>query len=594
MNLFLSRFINCYQWINRRIPMIAIKKRSRLAFFFLLLIFITGILLGALTGSTADRRFEDYTEQFAREQLSQNTLNLHYTLADPSASGIRDYQVSLGEVTTNPDAFFVTLENEREKLLSFRYESLSDDNQLTYDILKLYFDTELSDDNQYYLMEVLSPSLGIQAQLPLLLAEYTFRTKQDVQDYYCLLKNVPSYFDSIIAFETEKSKRGYFMSDKTADRVIDQCRSFLSSSDNYMHTVFKEKIAQAAFFTDEEKASCIELHRKLMEQCVTPAYQSLITALTRLKGSGQNQNGLYYLGGGRAYYTYLIRSSCGIYDSIEELQTRLGQQLNDDYQKIRTLISQKPSLATALLSDSSAGDLSPEQILTSLQQNMQKDFPGTEPVSYEIKYVHEGLKEHLSPAFYLTPPIDTGSPNLIYLNPDASLHGIELYTTLSHEGFPGHLYQTQYFMRENASLIRHLLNMPGYVEGWATYIESYAYEYGSSDPDLGRLLWLGRSMNLCIYSLLDIGIHYHGWTLEKVTDFLADLGISDGNTCREIFQCIIEDPANYLKYYGGCLQFMDLREQAAAMDDFHLVDFHRNILETGPCQFPVLEEQVLH
>ena len=52
----------------------------------------------------------------------------------------------------------------------------------------------------------------------------------------------------------------------------------------------------------------------------------------------------------------------------------------------------------------------------------------------------------MSPAFYLTPPIDTGSPNLIYLNPDSRLRGIELYTTLAHEGFPGHLYQSQFFL----------------------------------------------------------------------------------------------------------------------------------------------------
>ena len=190
-------------------------------------------------------------------------------------------------------------------------------------------------------------------------------------------------------------------------------------------------------------------------------------------------------------------------------------------------------------------------------------------------------------------PVDTGSPNLIYLNPNSDLHGIELFTTLAHEGFPGHLYQTQYFMNENPNLIRHLFGMSGYIEGWATYIESYAYQYGSSSEDLGRLLWLGRSMNLCIYSLLDIGIHYHGWTLQKVTEFLASLGITDVNTVQEIFQVIIEDPSNYLKYYGGCLQFMDLKEAASADEDFTLSDFHQRILETGPCQFPILEEYVL-
>ena len=518
-------------------------------------LFLAGIWLGVFASQKTDREFDSYTRSLFVSQLSGSTLSLHYTLADPAAWDLDRQEVSLGSaVAEDPAALRSFLENSRSLLESFPYESLSRENQLTYDILHLFFDTELSAENEYILAEVLSPALGIQAQLPSLLAEYTLRSEKDVIDYLNLLRDIPSYFETIIDFEKEKADRGYFMSDATADRIIDQCSDFISSGDNnYLNAVFSENLEQVPGLDETQKENSLRLHRDAVKHYVLPAYENLISALTSLKGSGTNENGLYYLSGGRAHYTYLLKSSCGIYDSVEELQTRLANQLLADYKEIRAILEENPSLAASLLQENSQSGRTPEQILSSLQEQIKKDFPEISDVAYEVKYIHEDLKEHLSPAFYLTPPIDTGSPNLIYLNPDSRLRGIELYTTLAHEGFPGHLYQSQFFLSKDHPAVRHTLNMGGYVEGWATYIESYAYLYGSENQQLGRLHWLNRAMNLCLYSLLDIGIHYYGWTCEKAAKYLENFGGSDRAVCRGIFQIIVEDPANYLKYYGGCL-----------------------------------------
>ena len=140
----------------------------------------------------------------------------------------------------------------------------------------------------------------------------------------------------------------------------------------------------------------------------------------------------------------------------------------------------------------------------------------------------------------------------------------------------------------------------GYVEGWATYVESYAAGYAApllSDKaaqDLTRLAWLNRSVNLCLYSLLDIGIHWQGWTQAQADHFLGTFGITDTSVTREIYQYIVETPANYLKYYWGYLNFSDLKsEQEEALEDaFDLKDFHRVVLEIGPVPFPVLEKYI--
>ena len=113
-----------------------------------------------------------------------------------------------------------------------------------------------------------------------------------------------------------------------------------------------------------------------------------------------------------------------------------------------------------------------------------------------------------------------------------------------------------------------------------------------ADPDLTRLLWLNRSVNLNLYCLLDIGIHYHGWDLSQLTRYVRLFGITEEDVIQEIYQYIVETPANYLKYYWGYLNFLDLKkEQESTLgDDFDLKEFHRQILEIGPVQFPVLEK----
>jgi len=565
----------------------------------LFMVFVLGLLLGRIVKSSfnsENARFEEFSDELFTQQVSGNTLNLHYTLANPASYGITDYPLTLGSIDADkiPEQY-VSLENGKEALAAFDYKELDSDNQLALDILDLHYDTELSLGDQYMLQEMLSPSLGIQAQLPILLAEYTFRTEKDIQDYLGLLKSMPTYFNQILEFQKEKSAQQVFMSDTTVDRVAAQCNSFIANkTDNYLITIFEEQIQDFKGLSDSQKQDYIAQNKEAVLSSVIPAYQGLVDGLNQLKGTGKNPNGLYYYKGGRDYYLYLLKSNSGLYDSVEKLQTRLYKQLLADYTQVKKILTANPNAAVA---STKKGLLTstPEEMLKDLQAKITNDFPTMNSVSYSIKYVHPDLEKYLSPAFYLTPPIDTLSPNSIYINRNSKMEGVELYTTLAHEGFPGHLYQTVYFASGHPLKIRSLLNMGGYIEGWATYVESYAYGYVDTDPDVSQFLWLNRSMNLCLYSLLDIGIHYYGWTLNDVTSYLKNFGITNTAVIQEIFQAIVEDPGNYLKYYMGYLSFVDLRDEVHKEqgDDFQLIEFHQAVLEAGPAQFPVLEKHLL-
>ena len=567
----------------------------------LCLVFLTGTGIGRLAGHGGEenRKFEAFTEKIFEKEVSGNMLNLHYSLAHPEKKGISRPDPTLGTVASDPEKTFALYEDYLKQLKEFSPSRLSRDNQITLDMLLLYFHTQLSIKNCTLLEELLSPSLGIQAQLPVLLAEYAFYEDQDISDYLNLLSSIEPYFQSILEFEKEKSKAGLFMSDTTLNRIQKQCQAFIQDPDsNYMQEVFARKIKDYKKFSKKDQQKLILTHEKILKNKVLPAYQSLIQGLEDLRGTGVSSRGLAHYPNGRKYYEYLIKSQTGSYTPVPQIQKRLFTQLSADLKLMKQFLTEQPSLLLKLQKDTKLLIQEPSAILKALEISIKKDFPAPGNVSYEVHNVHESMEEYLSPAFYLTPPLDTRTPNVIYINQAGRPSGSELFSTLAHEGFPGHLYQTVYFASTKPSDIRYLISFGGYVEGWATYAEScipsYAKDFldDSAAADVASLYWINRSMNLCIYSLMDMGIHYHGWTKKQADQFLRTFGITDPSVTGEIYQYIVETPANYLKYYWGYLNFLDLRsrQQKKLGENFQLSDFHKKVLETGPVPFPVLEK----
>lgn len=573
-----------------------IKKTPVFWIFLVLGPFAIGIMFAHLTQTsfTEDHRFEKFADELFENEVKGNTINLHYTLADPKEYGIHNYPLTLGALSRetiqeNADS----AEQLFKELEDFDYQELSRDNQILYDTLDYILKTESEAGDYPLLYEPLSPTLGIQAQLPILLAEYAFRNEQDIQDYLELLNHLKPYFEEILSYEQEKSSAGCFMNRDTAYGIIAQCSDFIADKDNhYLLTVFNDKIENCTFLSEKKKEKYKEKNQAALLESCFPAYELLIEGITDLSDTGTNDYGLYYLEDGKEYYAHLVESTTGIYDSVEMLEERLYGQLYHDYMQIQRLYTAYPDIAETAEECLTTISVStnPEDILSDLQSQMMYDFPDLKTVEYDVKYVDSALQEHLSPAFYLTPPVDTGSPNSIYLNPDNDLTGITLYTTLAHEGFPGHLYQTQYFSQTDSHPLLSLLSNGGYVEGWATYIENFAYQYAPVSYEVSQYLINNRSFQLCLYSVLDIGIHYHGWKPERANQLLSAVGIYDEFTQKEIYQTLLEDPANYLKYCAGSIYLMDICDKVAQLQgsEFDISNFHKKVLETGPVPFPVL------
>ena len=142
--------------------------------------------------------------------------------------------------------------------------------------------------------------------------------------------------------------------------------------------------------------------------------------------------------------------------------------------------------------------------------------------------------------------------------------------------------------------MRNLLNFGGYIEGWATYVEMYAYGLSDTDPNLAELYRLNRSLTLGLSSLMDIAVHYHGFTEGDVAEALSKFGFEE-TSAQALYEALLEAPANYLRYYVGYLTFEDLRDayKEKKGSAFSLKAFHQKVLEIGPAPFPVVSKYLL-
>jgi len=567
-----------------------------------------------------EKRFTRITSSLFTADMCANTLNMHYTLANPEAFGIYDYKALLpaynAESTLQSRA---ATENVLAALKSVRTEKLSSEDAYLCKLLIRSLENSLAMADYPYYNEPLCSSSGMQSQLPILLAEYTFRSRRDVEDYLALLDQTDEYFASLLVFEQEKAASGLPMPASVLKEVRAQCDTIVTSEalaqgNHFLQVTFQERLeplVQSGEITLAQREGYIAQNDRLLKTVLVPAYDALGDGLLLLEDDSALPSGLGSLPEGQEYYECLMISETGSYRPVPEIQELLTARFTQEYEAIHSLISNHPDIF-----QSDAGEFlaafpytDASQMLEDLQRRMEGQFPALPGggTSVTVKPVSPSLEEYCAPAYYLTAPVDDTSSNAIHINGKKTPDGLELYTTLAHEGFPGHLYQTVYYNRNALASserpVRQLLWYGGYLEGWALYVEFQAYDYAARlMQEQGRgadALYIDlekhtRSLQLCLYSLLDIMIHYDNASYSQTADILENFGISDANSCRSVYTYIAQNPCNYPKYYLGYLEILSLKEQAQTLwgKDYSDYRFHCFLLDSGPSDFLSLQERL--
>lgn len=588
--------------------------------FTALLLFFCGLTLFLFTYRKDEKRFTNITSRLFVEEMSANTLNLHYSLAHPADFGIYDYSVTLSGYSPEGSARGqLALENTLASLYAVRPEKLTASDAYLHRLLTRYLENTLTLNSFAYYSEPLSPSSGAQSQLPILLAEYTLRSKKDIEDYLALLDQTDEYFASLLLYEQEKAAADLLMPASSLKSVRTQCDTIVTSEEleagsHFLQTTFAERLQpliEEGSITEAEAGRYSDTNDRLLKTVLLPAYTALGDGLLLLEDPSIPLTGLAALPQGKEYYEALLICETGSYRTVSEIQELLTKQFAAEYETIRSLLTQNPEIAARYAQDESVSFplKNVSAILADLQERMQGDFPPItgETVNATVKPVSASLEGYCAPAFYLTAPLDDTAQNVIYINRRKTLSGLELYTTLAHEGYPGHLYQTVYANRQlltdGERPAKKLLWYGGYLEGWALYVEFLSYDYAtallqesglSQDALTTQLEKHNRSLQLCLYSLLDVMIHHGNASFSSIAKLLEGFGITDSNAAKSVYTYIAQEPCNYLKYYLGYLEILSLQEEAGALwgDTYTDYRFHCFYLDNGPADFLSLREQL--
>jgi uncharacterized protein (DUF885 family) len=526
--------------------------------------------------------------------VEDNSINMNFYVAHPEDFGVeRPNPPTIGQFSAEYiEKEMLFFDRQSDLLAEIARDALERDDRLTYDVL-VSFCADADEGREYiYFNEYLQPISGINTQLPVILAEYHFYEKADIDDYIAVLKTVPGYFDQLTEFEREKSDRGLFMSDRTADHVIKQCNDFIKTpEENILLDAFDENLEEIDWLSDEEKSDYKEANRDGVLNYIVPAYEKLAESLKALKGTGVPAGGLAQYPNGREYYAELLKDKVGFSLSPEEAERVLAEKYDEYMEEIWSVSSSNEGIWDEV-DNLKYPESEPNAILKYLQTAINDEFPELGPVEYTVKKVDASLEESSSPAFYLMPAIDDMKNNLIYINEAAIANDAnDIFTILAHEGFPGHLYQSNYFMKTDKDPVRNLLPYLGYQEGWATYVEMRAFQLAGFGEDLATIKKADTAMMLIMYEYVDIGVNYYGWDIAQTGEVLEGLGYP-ASAAEVIFDAVADEPAMYASYTFGFLAFDAMREKAETKlgNRFDAKEFHKFLLETGAADFDLLNQ----
>lgn len=560
----------------------------------------------ALTGCSepdrvSQKQFDTFLDNCFKEYVSSDTVTLHFKLSDPSAYGIdENISPSYGDFSVAKQTELCQRSSELLKELNtFDPDTLSEEDAFIWRILKNYLETSV-DSKDYILYQSFLGTNGLQSQIPVTLSEYYFDDEKDIQDYLALINQVPELFDQLLDFEQQRREAGFISPDFVVSDTIDQIDQFLTASgdDNLLIETFEDKIENVSDLGKDQKQTYINNNRSLVRQVVLPAFKSLRDSLEEYLDDSSDKERLCQYDGGKEYYELLLSSNVGTDMTPKECIQALEDTLQETASDIVTLTQENSDLYTdyltaePLLTDT-------QEILTELENDTLIDFPEPPDVSYTLKNVPDALSSTSASAFYLLPPIDSKEANVIYIN-QSRVDSRDQFSTLAHEGYPGHLYQTNYYLSTDPHPVRSVLRCDGYDEGWGTYAQLYSYNYMEfKDTDrettaLLRQLYRDNDiLSLALSSLSDLYVNYEDYTEEELTAYLSDYGV-ESEGARSIYEYVIENPTTYLSYSIGWYELEQLRNtmEEELGSHFDISEYHEAVLSCGSCPFSPLEEQV--
>ena len=542
------------------------------------------------------RRFDEFLQRDFIEIVTSDALSLRFTIKNPESYGIADYEVNWGELGVYPSDEM--LQKERAALRefgTFARGDLTREQRESYDIYAYYaelYDTVLE---TYLLYDPLTGANGFHATIPMVMSEYQFFSRADIEEYLLLLEQFGVMLDSHIEYQRERSRHGLFMSDSAADEVIDACAKLLAKRQgNIFLESFEKKMDAISGLGDSVKADFAARNRELFDSVVVPAYERLTKEMRALKGTGRNSGGLANFELGKDYYRCELRLM-GIDRSPEQLIEDCDSLLQEYFDTFYSALYSNQWLIDNYESRLTI-DRTAAEIVDYLRLRSKEDFPTLDDsVDYSLNVIDESVRGVLSAGFYFMPQLDGYTRNSIYYNPDYFRKDPDyMFFLFAHEGYPGHLLQRVSVLVGSLPDWRKIVQFRAYTEGWAQYVQYVSYRYADSDPLLSEVRRLEDELDSLLAMRVDLGIHYEGWTAADMKAYVSrhlPYEMPDA-AVRGFYAFIVKNPLQMIPYYGGVMEIRALYARYSELlgDDFDERVFHEELLKYGVAPFSLLGE----
>ncbi|HKI74217.1 MAG TPA: DUF885 domain-containing protein [Pseudomonadales bacterium] len=349
----------------------------------------------------------------------------------------------------------------------------------------------------------------------------------------------------------------------------------------------------------------------LFSERILPAYENLEAFLAgEYLDAAYDTVGVSEMPDGRDWYENRI----AFYTTLDLSPEEVFREGEKEVSRIRALMESVidgagfdggfDAFVEHLRRDPSFYPTTPEQLLHHaawLAKQSEGKLPQLFGRLYRIPFTVEPVPDAIAPNYtagrYVPADVESRRPGIYWVNvfnlSSRSLYNLPALTL--HEAVPGHHLQI--------SLARELTDIPefrndyyisAFGEGWGLYAEFLGEEMGMYRTPFEQFGRYSYEMWRACRLVVDVGMHYKGWTREQAIDFLRDnTALSEHEVETEIDR-YIGWPGQAVSYKIGELTLKRLRTEAeqALGDRFDLRAFHDTVLQNGSIPLDLLEEEV--
>ena len=450
---------------------------------------------------------------------------------------------------------------------------------------------------------------GIYSDYPRLVAELSFTTVKDYDDWIARLHALPEAFTQVtenmsIGMEDHRVPPKYLL-----EKALEEVKQLAGQKPEDSPLALPLKSFPASISAAEQARIKGEMLDAISKE-VLPAYTRFARFLeVSYIPAGRDKPGIDALPDGAKYYQFLIKrttttdlTAAQIHQiGLDEvgkdeaamlaIAQRLGfQDLATFRASLKTNPKLHPASADALLA-------AYKGYLTPMQAKLPQLFGTLPKAPFEVTTVPDYAEKSSPPAYYEPGTPDGSRPGRLFINTydatDRNLYSVE--SIAYHEGIPGHHLQIS-IAQEMTGIpeFRKYSEYTAYAEGWAFYSERLGKDIGLyQDPysDYGRMeneTW--RAIRLVI----DTGVHSEGWTRDQMVQYFRDHSAIDVPSMQAEVDRYIAWPGQALAYKIGQLKILELRDRAqkALGDKFDIRAFHDQVIDAGALPLDVLEQRI--